>query len=50
MFNDFSIYGSGGHLVYKSETILAILVVSHLGNIPIKFESNWSKGSGEVSF
>ena len=30
--------------------ILAILVGSHLGNIPMKFESHWPKGSGEVSF
>ena len=39
-----------GHLVYQSETILAILVGSHLGNIPMKFESHWPKGSGGVSF
>ena len=38
------------HLVYHSETILAILVGSHLGNIPMKFESHWPKGSGGVSF
>ena len=25
--------------------ILAILVGSHLGNIPMKFESHWPKGS-----
>ena len=31
-------------------TILAILVESHLGNIPMKFESHWPKGSGGVSF
>ena len=49
-FKDFSIFNSGGHLVYRSETILAILVGSHLGNIPMKFESDWPKGSGEVSF
>ena len=30
--------------------ILVILVGSHLGNIPMKFESNWPKGSGVVSF
>ena len=30
--------------------ILAILVGSHLGNIPTKFESHWPKGSGGVSF
>ena len=50
MFKDFSIFSSGGHLVYWSRTILAILVGSHLGNIPIKFESHWPKGSGGVSF
>ena len=30
--------------------ILAILVGSHLGNISMKFESHWPKGSGGVSF
>ena len=49
-FKDFSIFSSGGHLVYRSRTILAILVGSHLGNIPMKFESHWPKGSGGVSF
>ena len=39
-----------GHFVYRSGTILAILVGSHLGNIPMKFESHWPKGSGGVSF
>ena len=29
----------GGHLVYLSTIFLAILVGSHLGNIPMKFES-----------
>ena len=38
MFKYFSILSSGGHLVYWSRTILAILVGSHLGNIPMKFE------------
>ena len=50
MFKDFSIFSSGGHLVYRSRTVLAILVGSHLGNILMKFESYWSKGSGGVSF
>ena len=49
-FKDFSICSSGGHLVYRSGTILAILVGSHPGNIPMKFESHWPKGSGGVSF
>ena len=30
--------------------MLAILVGRHLGNIPVKFESHWPKGSGGVSF
>ena len=50
MFEDFSIFSSGGHLVYRSGTILAIRVRSHLGNIPMKFDSHWPKGSGGVSF
>ena len=40
----------GGHLVYQSGKILAILVGSHLGTIPMKFESHWPKGSVGVSF
>ena len=47
MFKYFSIFSSGG---YQSMKILAILVWSHLGNIPMKFESQWPKGSGGVSF
>ena len=50
MFKDFSIFSSGVHLVYRSGTILATLVGSYLGNIPMKFESHWPKGSGGVSF
>ena len=50
MFKDFSIFSSCGHLIYQNETIFAILVGSHLGNIPMKFESYWPKGSGGVSF
>ena len=50
MFKDFSILSSGGHLVYGSGMILAILVGSHLGNISMKFESHWPKGSGGFSF
>ena len=37
-FKAFSIFSSGGHLVYQSGTSLAILIGSHLGNIPLKFE------------
>ena len=50
MFKDFSIFSSGGHLVYQRGRILGILVGSHLGNIPMKFESHWPKGSRRVSF
>ena len=50
MFKYFSIFSSGGHLIYRSKTILAILVGSHLGNIPMKFELHWPKGSGGISF
>ena len=50
MFKEFSIPTYGGHLVYRSETILAVLVGSHLGNIPMKFESHRPKGSGVISF
>ena len=49
-FKFFSILSSGGHLVYRSGTILAIFLGSYLGNIPMKFESHWPKGSGGVSF
>ena len=49
-FKDFSFSSMGGHLVYPSGMILAILVGSHLGNIPMKFESHWPNGSGGVSF
>ena len=47
--NSCSFFSMGGHLVYQSGTILAILVGSHRDNIPMKFESHWPKGSG-VSF
>ena len=46
----FSFSSMGGHLVYPSRIFLAILVGSHLGNIPMKFESHWPMGSGGVSF
>ena len=46
----FSIFSSGGHLVCRSETSLAILVGSHLDNILVKFEIHRLKDSGEVSF
>ena len=44
MFKDFSIFSSGGHLAYRSGTIVAILVGSYLGNIPMKSKSHWWKG------
>ena len=50
MFKDFSILSSGCHLVYQSGTILAILVGSHLGNIPTKFESHWPRVQEELAF
>ena len=50
MFKDLPIFSSGDHLVYWSGTILIVVVGSHLGNIPIMFESHWPKGSGGVSF
>ena len=49
-FKDFSICSSGGHLVYRSGTIYAIIVGRHLGNIPVKSELHWPKDSGEGSF
>ena len=49
-YSPFSIFSSGGHFVHRSQTILALLVGSHLGNIPMKFESHWPKGSGGVRF
>ena len=50
MLKFFSIFSSGGHLVFWSGTILALLVGRHLGNIPVKLEAHWPKGSGGVSF
>ena len=50
MFKFFSIFSSGSRLVYPSKMILALLVGSHLGNIPMKYESHWPKSSGGVSF
>ena len=46
----FYFFSSGGHLVYRSGTALAILVGSPLDTMSVKFESHWSKGSGGVSF
>ena len=33
-----------------AERFLAFLLGSHLGNIPMKFESHWPKGSEELAF
>ena len=40
----------GGHLVYRSGTILAILVGRHRGNIPMKFESIGPRVQEELAF
>ena len=39
-FKGFSIFSSGCHLVQWSETVWAILVDSHLRNIPVKLFQN----------
>ena len=49
MFKDFFFFYHGWPSCLLERTILAILVESRLGNIPMKFESHWHKGSG-VSF
>ena len=46
-FKGFSIFSSGGHLVQLSGTIWAILVDSHLRNIPVKLFQNLSTGLAE---
>ena len=40
----------GGHIVYQSEMILAILVGRHLGSIPMKFKSHWPNVQEELAF
>ena len=50
MFKDFSFFSSDGHLVYWSGTILAILVGSHLGNIPVKFELHCPRVQEQLAF
>ena len=45
-FKDFSISSSDGQLVYQSGMVIATLVRSHLGMIPVKLESHWPKGLG----
>ena len=46
LLKGFSVFSSGGHLVYPSRTILSILVGSKLSIIPVKSESNLHKGLG----
>ena len=50
MFKDFPIFSYGGHLVYRSGTILLIFVGNYPGNILMNRELHWPKGSGGVSF
>ena len=47
-FKGFSILSSGGHLVQRSGTVSAILVDSHLRNIPVKLFQNLSTNLAEV--
>ena len=44
---NFRVLAFGSRFIRANFTIL---VGSHLGNIPMKFESHWPKGSGGVSF
>ena len=37
-FRKFSMFSSGGHILYRSETVLAILEEACLSNISMKFE------------
>ena len=39
----------GGHLVYRNETILAILIFHVSTMLPTKFQLNPTYGSGEMS-
>ena len=43
-------YENSWHLKIFLFYDFSILVGSHLGNIPVKFESHWLNGSGGVSF
>ena len=47
LFKGFSIFSSGGHLVQWSGTVWAILVDSHLRNIPVKLFQNLSTDLAE---
>ena len=46
----FSIYSPGGHFVQQSGTVSAILVDSHLRNIPVELFQNRCTGKEEKSF
>ena len=46
----FSTINSGGHLVYRSRTILKFLAGNRLGNIPVKSESYWPKVQEGLAF
>ena len=47
LFKDFPIFSSGSHLVQWSRTVWAILVDSHLRNIPVKLYQNLSTDLAE---
>ena len=47
-FKGFSIFSSGGHLVQRSGRLRAILVDSHLWNLPVKLFQNLSTNLAEV--
>ena len=44
-FKDFSIFSSVRPSCLSEQNDFSFLVGSHLGNIPMKFESHWPKGS-----
>ena len=46
-FKGFYIFSSGGHLVQQSGTVLAILVDSHLRNLPVQLFQDRCTGSGK---
>ena len=50
MLKDFSILSSGCHLAYRSSTILAILVGSHLGNIPMNLNHIGPRVQKDLAF
>ena len=49
-FKGFSIFSSGRHVVQQSGTVRAILVDSHLGNIPVLLFQNLSNNLAEEVF